>query len=525
MGRANYKDQQEIIVQAVSKVEEGEVQEKHASSHKPQEKQHESAMCLDQTKQTKSEDEPASNNIQSNKSVIAVATEEPNVNNKDSDTEKVLQVADQGESFTVLSRDHEDENVMDTKGAATVTTQNKPGDSVPVRDGSCSTDLLKKTTHDETDLIIDQATATSSDPESFENEKPSSSNIEKSEEEKESKDSAMITCNAAETTAQRSSSLNTELQVSENQLDAVGETSDQQPGPCVNTNQAENNEMGMDQGQVSETNFATVLQTADNPDQMDTNFNQDEEELKQKLTDESIVEMKSENSSDENEGRLNPDTTLTQFDQASSGALMTESLQGAEEKNSESSLRYTSVQQEIETSEKNESSILEIPCGEESQPQLKDSGSLSITGEVKNNETEAIDSMPSRDVDAENKLITALRLSCKLSPGHLVKDLDVKGVVSVHLMRSLSPGVVTVAELVQKLVYLTELDLSGNLLGPQGFRVICLALRGNTAIKCLNLANNVADTDSSVSTECSVNFPVGSYRGILADVIVYILPH
>lgn len=73
------------------------------------------------------------------------------------------------------------------------------------------------------------------------------------------------------------------------------------------------------------------------------------------------------------------------------------------------------------------------------------------------------------------------------------------GVKSVQLMRSLSPGVVTVAELIQKLVHLTELDLSGNLIGPQGFRVICLALRRNATLKSLNLANNLADTDSSVS--------------------------
>lgn len=125
--------------------------------------------------------------------------------------------------------------------------------------------------------------------------------------------------------------------------------------------------------------------------------------------------------------------------------------------------------------------------------------SLSVVGEMSSVETEAQDSALFRDVIAENRLIAALRLSCKLSPGHLVKDLNVMGVKSVQLMRSLSPGVVTVAELIQKLVHLTELDLSGNLIGPQGFRVICLALRRNVTLKSLNLANNLADTDSSVS--------------------------
>lgn len=104
-----------------------------------------------------------------------------------------------------------------------------------------------------------------------------------------------------------------------------------------------------------------------------------------------------------------------------------------------------------------------------------------------------------RDINAENRLILALRLSCKLSPGNLVKDLDTASVMSLHLMRSLSPGEVSVTKLLQKLPNLSELDLSGNLLGPQGFRVICLALCRNKTLMTLNLANNLADTDSSVS--------------------------
>ena len=104
-----------------------------------------------------------------------------------------------------------------------------------------------------------------------------------------------------------------------------------------------------------------------------------------------------------------------------------------------------------------------------------------------------------RDINAENRLILALRLSCKLSPGNLVKALDTASVMSLHLMRSLSPGEVSVTKLLQKLPNLSELDLSGNLLGPQGFRVVCLALCRNKTLMTLNLANNLADTDSSVS--------------------------
>lgn len=111
-----------------------------------------------------------------------------------------------------------------------------------------------------------------------------------------------------------------------------------------------------------------------------------------------------------------------------------------------------------------------------------------------------VEEVPSyRDINAENRLILALRLSCKLSPGNLVKDLDTASVMSLHLMRSLSPGEVSVTKLLQKLPNLSELDLSGNLLGPQGFRVVCLALCRNKTLMTLNLANNLADTDSSVS--------------------------
>ncbi|XP_078360294.1 uncharacterized protein LOC144644637 isoform X1 [Oculina patagonica] len=496
--RDNNKQQQEII-HAASKVEEVGVQEKHASSQTP--KKLDVAKTLDQNELTKSEDESASNKVQNSKSVTAAATEQSNENNKDTNAEKVLQAAYQGESCTVLSRIQGDKNVTSAKDKVTATDQNKSGDSIPGKDGSCSsTDQVKKATHDEKDLTIDRTTATSFDPDICE-DKNLSSNNEKTEEkkEKEPTNSAIITCNAAETTAEKSSSLDTELQVSENQSDSVDKASDHHPGPCVNSNQGDINEMALDQGQVSKTNFATVLQTTDNledPDQSKNNLVQEEDEPKQKSTDETAVEMKSEKSSDEYESKLKPESTLPQSDDTtSSEALMAETLEISAEKNSELSCMLP--QQEINTNANNDSSTAAIPCGERHQPQMEDSGSLSVTDEVKSNETEASHSMPSRDINSENKLITALRLSCKLSPGHLVKDLDVKGVMSIHLMRSLSPGVVTVAELVRKLVCLTELDLSGNLLGPQGFRVICLALRRNTTLKCLNLANNLADTDSS----------------------------
>ena len=183
-------------------------------------------------------------------------------------------------------------------------------------------------------------------------------------------------------------------------------------------------------------------------------------------------------------------------------------------KNSESEANSSVLEQEAGASIEEELSIAISYCGEdqekeEANPLLLAEDSSANVVTVQNNKTAVLASnanfscgekiLSSRDIDAENRLTAALRLTCKLYPGHLVRDLDTKGVMALHLMRSLSPGVITVAELVQKLANLTELDLSGNLLGPQGFRVICLSLTRNTTLKVLNLANNLADTDSSVS--------------------------
>ena len=362
---------------------------------------------------------------------------------------------------------------------------------------------VQELTMTQNDLDVNgmQATETSSDQDIADHEKPSTN--QKSEEKQEETNSAaaiIIASNAAETIAEKSCSLDTELQVPDNQLDANGEASEP-PGPSLNSNQSVNNKM--DQRKFSPENSSTdieVLTTYD-LDQTD-NFNQKNNALKQNLTEDTAAELQSEISIDENEQRLNSETGLPQFGSTSNETLLAEPIvqNTAQEKNFESVVSSAGPQQQEDSSDSH-ITVTVSHCGEKSQLLLKDLGSPSSITEAKNSETDAIDSMPSRDIDAENRLITALRLSCKLSPGHFVKALDVKGVMSVHLLRSLSPGVLTVAELVHKLVYLTDLDLSGNLLGPQGFRVICLALRTNTTLKYLNLANNLADTDSSVSTK------------------------
>lgn len=539
VGGNNNEDQHEIV-HTVRNVEEGERQNEQVLSP-PQEQLDIVTKTPDQIEQVKSEVD-LGNKLQSNQSVVEGATKESSESDKDSNTNEVPQVSGQGVSFAVSNRDPS----IDAEDTAILTAQNESRVSISDKNScSSSRDQGRKTSHDETDLPVtniiaapsDQdfgenkktsamekseevqeltmtqndsdlnvmkAAETSSDQDIVDHEKPSTN--EKSEEKQEEANSAatIIASNVAATTAEKSNSLDTELQVPENQLDATDEAS-QPPGHSVNSIQSINKDM--DQRKFSQENFSTEsdveVLTTYGVDQIDI-FNQENSDaLKQKSTEDTAAELQSEMSSDENEKRLKSETALPQFASTNDESFkMVEPIvqNTAQEKNFESVGSCSGPQQQEKPSD-NHITVTVSHCGEKSQPQLKDLGSLSAITDVKTSETDAIGSMPSRDIEAENRLITALRLSCKLSPGHLVRALDVKGVVSIHLLRSLSPGVVTIAELVHKLVYLTDLDLSGNLLGPQGFRVICLALRTNNTLKCLNLANNLADTDSSVSTK------------------------
>lgn len=525
----NNNTNQHGIIQAVQNVNEGERQDKHILSH-AQDQLDIIAKTPDQTEQVKLSEGELASKLRNNKTIIAATTKQANENDKDSNTEDVPQVS--GSRHLMINSE---------ETATVEAAQNEFGDSISNRNDSCSSSNLERKATDETDLLLTQGIATPSEQDVGENEEtstmgttekvqeltmkntsqsdsdlnvmhatetlpdqdiavPEKPSTDKKTEEKqeEMNGAATIAFNAAEITAEKCNSLNSEFQVPENQFDSVNEVSEP-PSPSDNSKQSVNMEMDSKFSQENSSVDIEVLTTND-LEQTD-NFNQEKDTLQQKSTDDAVVELQNEISSDEYEQRLNCETALLQFGCTSNEPLMEESnvQSTVQENNSESVLSCDGPLQQ-ENSSDNQSTVTG-PCEDESQPQLKDSGGLSALCEVKKSATDAIESVPSRDTDAENRLITALRLSCKLSPGNLVKDLDFKGVMSVHLLRSLSPGVVTVAELVHKLLYLTELDLSGNLLGPQGFRVICLALRRNTTLKCLNLANNLADTDSSVSTE------------------------
>ncbi|KAK3728559.1 hypothetical protein QZH41_011638, partial [Actinostola sp. cb2023] len=101
------------------------------------------------------------------------------------------------------------------------------------------------------------------------------------------------------------------------------------------------------------------------------------------------------------------------------------------------------------------------------------------------------------DPEAQRKLTLALRFACKALPWQHICDQASPSVYSLNISRSLISQEFTVGDLARRLVNLNELDLSNNLLGPQGFRVVCLGVAKNRTLTSLNLSNNLSDTDSS----------------------------
>ena len=308
-------------------------------------------------------------------------------------------------------------------------------------------------------------------------------------------------------------------------LNANGDSS--QDPSCANSDPALNKESEIgttvqDHIQVSHTNCVASFPAVKNQSNNSLVQEKEPDEIVLEQTSiENIPEKESETSVSVHENTFSETTLPGSEHKISSDSIVVESSwSDGQNKNSETALSCTVSEPEATNlSTVNECTTVSVSAGEdqrreESNPlPLEDSNVDVVT--IQSSQTANLDSanvdsssgkeiLPSRDTDAENRLIKALRLSCKLSPGNPVEDLDTSGVLSLHLMRSLSPGEVTVAELVRKLDNLTELDLSGNLLGPQGFRVICLALRRNTTLRMLNLANNLADTDSSVSIHTAI---------------------
>ncbi|XP_046575861.1 uncharacterized protein LOC124283880 [Haliotis rubra] len=118
------------------------------------------------------------------------------------------------------------------------------------------------------------------------------------------------------------------------------------------------------------------------------------------------------------------------------------------------------------------------------------------TPEAKKNESEANESYLPLEPESQRRFDKTLGSCCLLvNPNSVVNAVD-KNVTRLQLHNGL-PHTYSVYHLLKKLENLQVLDLSGNNLGPQGFRSVCLAMCSNTSVVSLNLADNRSDTDSA----------------------------
>ncbi|XP_071098335.1 uncharacterized protein [Haliotis cracherodii] len=118
------------------------------------------------------------------------------------------------------------------------------------------------------------------------------------------------------------------------------------------------------------------------------------------------------------------------------------------------------------------------------------------TLEAKKIESEANESYLPLEPESQRRFDATLQCCCLLlTPDSVMNAVD-KNVTRLQLHNAL-PSTHSVFHLVKKLQNLRVLDLSGNNLGPQGFRSVCLAMCSNTSVIRLNLADNRCDTDSA----------------------------
>lgn len=100
--------------------------------------------------------------------------------------------------------------------------------------------------------------------------------------------------------------------------------------------------------------------------------------------------------------------------------------------------------------------------------------------------------------EGQRQFDTILRTTNALvSEDSLLKSAN-KNVTRLAMRRTL-PDHISLTSLLAKLENLQVLDLSGNNLGPQGIRALCLALPPDSQLVSLNIADNKTDTDTAES--------------------------
>ncbi|XP_063437505.1 uncharacterized protein LOC134718750 [Mytilus trossulus] len=96
----------------------------------------------------------------------------------------------------------------------------------------------------------------------------------------------------------------------------------------------------------------------------------------------------------------------------------------------------------------------------------------------------------------QRKFDEALGCACVLvKPESLMKKVT-KNITKLQMFRAL-PMNYNFYDFLSKLSNLQEIDISNNNIGPHSFRSICLAMCNNVTVSSLNIADNMADTDSA----------------------------
>ncbi|XP_077996942.1 uncharacterized protein LOC144450225 [Glandiceps talaboti] len=257
---------------------------------------------------------------------------------------------------------------------------------------------------------------------------------------------------------------------------------------------------GDDDTQREEKDSGAV--SPDNSDEIkpqESNKNQTESSISEQNSNKSATKIKSQSPSIKSKGSgTSPDKSesVTKKDSDKSVAIATSGTSPDET-------------QSITTKDSDKSVALTTSGTSPSQTQSitkKDSDKSTVTATTKSSHSNTPSNQSGKSTQAtagnlnnqsQEEFMNAMRAMCGLVNTDQLYAYCKPGVYSLHLERiPLNPDF-SMTTLVSRMENITELDVSGNRLGPQGFRAVILSLVYNHTISTLNISNNQADTDSA----------------------------
>ncbi|CAC5367795.1 unnamed protein product [Mytilus coruscus] len=130
------------------------------------------------------------------------------------------------------------------------------------------------------------------------------------------------------------------------------------------------------------------------------------------------------------------------------------------------------------------------------QSKNKGSNSSESKMETKGDNSQTVMEDDLIEPEDQRKFDEAVGCACVLvKPESLMKKVT-KNITKLQMFRAL-PMNYNFYDFLSKLSNLQEIDISNNNIGPHSFRSICLAMCNNVTVSSLNIADNMADTDSA----------------------------